>query len=458
MTRRRSAWPVTALLASCAVIAACAGSPDPAEPETSAETTSSAPETSTEPRSTTSSAVTTSSTPTAETPPETAAEEPPGPTWIAAAPTGPLAETSELFGRTFSAGGMVWHVEGEYSNVLQGTADGENWVTLDFAAAGLPEKAGLPTPSVCGADGVVTEEHGDGFTIVLNESYPEGAPEYVIDRNFLVKVEGGQIADVTSTEGSPLEQLLHRKDGKMFRHYCVGGITTVGDTRYLTGIGDWFVPGATDGGEGFTAVLKADGTWDYIVEPGTPFGEGWHHHLERLVSVDGTFVALGIASLDDRASDAGILIDDDEDGHADRTAGGGFHAWLSADGHDWEPVQVRLSEEGRIRSHQFAVGSAGLAALGTTQVEAEVEKLIIATSADGRSWTTTVLTDEGQARGLVVDDDGYRVFGLDGRAPGTVSTMWTSTDGVTWNAEEIDLPTGLIADEYFPSVQMPVTP
>lgn len=456
MTRRRRTGPLSTLFASCAVLAACAGSPDASESETAAETSSPAEVTTSESRSSSTAPI--SSEPRSTKPVETTAEEPPGPTWIAAAQTGPLAETNELVGRTFSAGGMLWHVEGEYFNVLQGTADGENWVTLDFAAAGLPERAGLPVRSDCGADGVVTEDHGDGFTIVLNEPYPDDAPEYVIDRTFIVEVEGGQVAGVISTEGSPLEQLLHRADGKMFRSYCVGGITTVGDTRYLTGTGDWFVPGVTDAGDGFTATLTADGVWDYIVESGTPFGDGWHHHLERLTSIDGTLVALGIASLDGEVSDAGTSVDDDGDGHADRTSGGGFHAWLSADGHDWEPVQVMLSEEERVSRHQFAVGGAGLAALGAAQVEMEVEKVIVATSTDGRSWTTTMLTEEGQARGIVVDDDGFRVFGLDGRAPDTVSTMWTSTDGVTWDAEEIDLPTGLIADEFFPSVQVPVTP
>lgn len=437
MTRRFRFETAVAFVIGGVIVAACGGGAEPTVPETPAAVTSSAPVTSSEPAQPTSSA--TQAEPTTETPASTEETEPPaGPEWFAAVQTGPFATQDALVGRVFSAGGMLWVIGGESSNMLQGTADGENWVTLDLAAAGLPERAGIPVRSGCGDHGVVIEDQGDGFTIVLNEAYPAGVPEYVINRHFLVEINGSEVVDVTSTEGSPLETLLHHTDGKLFRTYCVGGLTTVGDTRYLTGIGDWFVPGATDGGDGFTAALHADGTWDYIVEPGTPFGDGWHYAIEHLTAADGMFVTLGRASASELGSGDAV-------------------AWLSPDGHDWEPVYIALTgEDGDL--YQLVTGGAGFAALGKARVEAELEKVVVAVSTDGRTWTTTVLTEAGQARGVVVDDDGFRVFGLDGDAPDSVSTMWTSADGVSWEAEEIDLPTALIVDQYLPSVWMPVIP
>lgn len=433
---------VAALLASCALLAACAGAPEPAVSSSAAPPATTA----------TTSAVETvavdtgagsASTPRTDEPGEPAESTAASTGLVPASPSEPWTRvtlpsdiTALLDGRfeSFVADGRFWVFDPADASVLHGTADGAEWLTVDVAAA-IPDAAALGSAACTQHDGVV-EARQDGFTIVLAEENAAELPEYVFTRFWLVDVAGGEVTGAVSTRGTALETLL-QQGGKSFRTQCAAGLRALGDVRYLAGSGNWFTPGATGYGDGYLAALGADGSWDLVAEPGTPYGDGWHLRMDRL----------------EQAGDALLVLSQlgSETGSED-----GFDAWISDDGRAMEHVHVPVTESGRVH-YIDAAGGAGLAVLSWVQADPEHDVVTVSTSADGRTWMTTVLSEAGQARGVVVDHEGFRVFGLDGHIPDAVSTMWISNDGVSWTAEEIGLPADLALDRYRPDVTLPVT-
>lgn len=190
-----------------------------------------------------------------------------------------------------------------------------------------------------------------------------------------------------------------------------------------------------------SAVGSADGSWELLADPDTEFGAGYHYFLDHLTLIDGSLVMLGRLHTE---------------GDLDQCS---FDSWLSNDGRSWERVRVPVTVDGRI-TQVAATGGAGLAVLSTTESAGvdEPKPFAVSTSPDGRTWTTVELSSAGQARGVVVTDDGFVVYGLDGTIEdGPVPTRWVSADGITRESHESDLPADLIIDTYLRDVIVPVT-
>jgi hypothetical protein len=92
----------------------------------------------------------------------------------------------------------------------------------------------------------------------------------------------------------------------------------------------------------------------------------------------------------------------------------GSHAWTSADGASWSPVDLPVADGAQVTS--FDHGPAGYAMV----VDGALWH-----SADGTSWTRTL---EGGASRVVAGDEGFVALRTDADAPAVVA----SADGVTW--------------------------
>lgn len=334
----------------------------------------------------------------------------------------PSAVESPGFWEKFSAAGALWMVNTEARTTIHGTVNGQDWVTVDLVAAGLPAEAKPVSNSHCDA-GRVIDDRGDSFVLVFETSYGGSHPAGIATRTWLVEISSaGAVLSLQDSAAIGLEAMPPSEDGWDFRTECIGGFLDLPQGRMIVGGGQWWQPYLTSSYDIYSAVQAADGSWSVHSTNAPPLGgDNGNPKIVATLAYEGDAVMVTRPLVDDRS----------------------LSVWRSSDGRAWDVTRIEAIPEGEFElGMRYRLVSAGdgapLVLLATWRKPDAGLVTSVWVSDDGRSWERSDFDEAGTAEpalittmpaGLAV------VFDL-----GATASLWTSPDGRAWTRSEAKIP------------------